>query len=515
MLFPDYQNLSMIEIKSKISRLQNLGKPEQAFLCANITDWQRSKEREMMLTAQSYYKNDNDIKDRKRWYIDRKGVKQEVQNLSNNKLAHPYLRQLTNQKVNYLLAKQPSIESENETFNDLLATYLDKKFFRMFKNVGKDAIVNGIAWLQVYYDEEGVLKFKRIPSEEIIPFWSDADHTELSAIIRVYSIVQFSATGVKEEINKVEYMTSSGTWYYVWDKDGLKPDPKVGPEAKGHFVAVKEEVDENGQPIMNEYEATWGKVPFIGFKYNSDEISLLKWIKPLLDDYDTNTSDTSNNLQDVPNSIKVVRAYDGTDKGEFVQNLATFRTAFVDHDGDVTSLSTPLDVTAIEAHLTRLKHDIYEAGNGVDTQNENLGNASGVALKFRFSGLDNDVQEMANEFTASMEQLLWFIKTDMLNKGLGNFMDVDFEIVFNTDMIVNESEVIANAKASVGVVSDETILANHPWVTDVQQEIEKVTEQKQKAIEEQQSMMITEAEISNMNFGTDKPAGSNKKEDDK
>ena len=514
MRFPDYLNLSMIEIKSKISKLENLGTPEEAFLYANITDWKNSDTRELMLTAQDYYHNDNDIKDRKRWYIDRKGNKQEATNLSNSRLCHPYMRQLTNQKVNHLLAKEPVFNAENEAFSEALKTYIDKKFLRMLKNVGRDAVVNGIAWIQCYYDEEGVLKFKRIPSEEIIPFWVDADHTELSAIIRVYSVTQYTPNGYHKEVDKVEYYTANGVWYYELGEKGLVTDKQAGTDRHGHFVTTTIEVDEQGNSISVENQATWNKVPFVGFKYNPDEISLLKWIKPLIDDYDVNTSDTSNNLQDVPNSIKVVRAYDGTDKGEFVQNLATFRTAFVDHDGDVTSLTTPMDTTAIEAHLSRLKRDIFEAGNGVDTQNTDLGNASGVALKFRFSGLDNDVQEMANEFVSSLEQLIWFIRVDMANKGLGDFMQEDFDVVFNTDMLINEAEIITEAKNSVGMISDRTILANHPWVTNVDEELDFLTEQKEKAFEEQQNMMMTEAEISNMGFGTDQPGKTDDEEDE-
>ena len=80
-------------------------------------------------------------------------------------------------------------------------------------------------------------------------------------------------------------------------------------------------VDEDNNPIMTNVQMTWDKVPFIAFKYNADEMSLLKLVKSLIDDYDLNTSDTSNNLQDIPDSIKVVKNYDGTDKGEFTQNL--------------------------------------------------------------------------------------------------------------------------------------------------------------------------------------------------
>lgn len=492
MFFPNYESLSLGEVKSKISKLTNIGKPEQDFLFASIKDWQDSEERKFMVKAQGYYQNDNEIKDRVRYYIDRNGSKQEVQNLTNSKLAHPYMRKLTNQKVSYLLSKPFSIECEDETFAEVVAPYLDKKFRRRLKRIGADAIVNGIAWVQVYYDQSGNLSFKRIPSEEVIPFWADADHTVLDAVIRVYSVTQISETGAKKEVRKIEYHTVNGVWYYIMGDKGLEPDPDMGETAHGHFYVEEQDgnkVDENGQPVIKQVEATWDKVPFIAFKYTPDEKSLLKLIKPILDDYDTNTSDTSNNLQDVPNSIKVVRNYDGTDKGEFVQNLATYRTAFVSGDGDMSVIYTPLDTTAIDSHLDRLKRDLYEAGNGVDTQDEHLGNASGVALRLRYAGLDLDTADMGSEFAASLEDLIWFIKVDLAGRGTHDYMDTEFEIVFNTDTIINETETIQNVKNSVGIVSDETILSNHPWVEDVIEEQKRVEEQHQKEIEEQQSMI--------------------------
>ena len=142
---PAYQSLSLGEVKSKISKLANIGKPEQDFLFTNITDWQNSSEREYMLIAQNYYGNDNDITERVRYYIDRNGSKQEAQNLSNSKLAHPYMRKLTNQKVNYLLSKEFTVDCEDEMFVDALGKYIDKKFRRKLKRIGVDSIVNGIA----------------------------------------------------------------------------------------------------------------------------------------------------------------------------------------------------------------------------------------------------------------------------------------------------------------------------------------------------------------------------------
>jgi hypothetical protein len=51
---------------------------------------------------------------------------------------------------------------------------------------------------------------------------------------------------------------------------------------------------------------------------------------------------------------------------------------------------------------------------------------------------------------------------------------------------MNESEVIDNCQKSVGILSDETIIGQHPWVDDPAAEIERLEKQKQK---EQEDML--------------------------
>lgn len=489
----------MWDIKSRISRLENMGEPEKAFLYANITDWLNSPTRQLMIKAQEYYNNDGEINERKRYYIDRQGVKREADNLTNSKLAHPFMRKFVNQKVNFLLAKEYTIVTPNEAFNDAILEYMDKKFRQILKNVGRDAVINGIAWLQVFYDKEGKLSFKRIPSQEVIPFWDDVEHTSLNSVIRVYTITQYTKDGYKKTVDKVEYYTPNGVWYYVIGEKGLMPDPDMpqGQNVTGHFTVTKEVKDNKGNVNPITAQANWDKVPFVAFKYNSDEMSLLKWTKPLIDDYDVNTSDMSNTLQDVPSSIKVVKNYDGTDKGEFVQNLATYRTAFVNDDGDMKTLETPIDVQAIKEHLDRLRKDVYDAANCVDTQIESLGNVTGVALKFRYAGLQMDANDMANEFSQAIDELVWFMKVDMLNTGIGDFMQDKLDIIFNTDIIINESEVINDARNSVGIISDETIIGNHPWVIDIVKEQKLLKAQQEEELRQQQELNPTEDAFGN------------------
>ncbi len=486
-----FNNDMVNQINAKIRRTGVYGKPQESFLESNIKEFQDSEERKAMLAGERYYRNGNDINNAKRTYIDRQGALREDTRLTNSKLAHAFMRKITKQKVNYLLSKEPTLKCENDSFLEALSDTFNEEFYKRLKSIGKDAIVKGLAWVQVYYDAKGELKFKRIPPEEVIPFWADIDRTILDAVIRYYDITEYLDSGEKKTVTKIEYHTMEGVWYYVKTPKGLKPDPEKGDGIAGHFSVMQEVkgedgatvLDETGQPKMTTVEAIWDKVPFIAFKYNEDELGLLNWIKPLVDDYDRNNSNVSNILQDTPNNVKVVKNYDGTDKGEFVHNLATFRTAFVSGDGGLDSLDTPIDTQAVEAHLNRLRKDIYEFGGGVDTQETNLGNASGVALAFRYSDLASDANDMATEFAAALNTLIWFIKVDMLNKGAGDFMAEKVEVVFNTDTIVDEGSIITNAKNSQGIISDATIRANHPWVTDLAEEekaMSKESEDKQK-----------------------------------
>lgn len=48
-------------------------------------------------------------------------------------------------------------------------------------------------------------------------------------------------------------------------------------------------------------------------------------------------------------------------------------------------------------------------------------------------------------------------------------------------MLINETEAISNCKASVGILSDETIVKMHPWVSDPEQELQRIKDEKEEA----------------------------------
>lgn len=442
-----------------------------------IDEWLRSTERQWMLTGQRYYIGDNDILQRKRTVIGEGGIQVEAQNLANNKLVHNFTRKLVDQKVGYLLGLPLTVQTNNETYQKLLNEIFNKRFMRLIKNIGKEAINKGKAWLHVYYNDDGELSFKKIPSEEVIPLWRDAAHTDLDAVIRVYEVEVYEGTNQKIE-TKVEFWDTSGVRRYVLQEGGLIPDVEVG-DVDSHFTAV---VDGKEQPF------NWQRVPFVCFKYNDEEIPLVKFIKSLVDDYDAKKSDNANNLEDLPNSIYVIRNYDGQDLGEFRRNLSVFRAVKVTDDGGVDTISLEIAVEAFRTHMEMMRKDIYEFGRGVLFEPDKIGNSpSGIALKFLYADLDMDANIIETEFQASLEQLLWFVDQHLANSGVGDFSNEPVEFIFNRDILINETDTINNAKNSVGIISDETIIANHPWVTDPQAEMERIRKQREADIDQFQA----------------------------
>lgn len=464
------------------------GSQQTAFIQAMITEFEGSAPYKFMEVAQRYYENDPDIREKKRTVIgkdmENNAILKESKVLTNNKLQHNFMKKLTRQKIAYMLGKPFTLaaviedDKDAEAFFKEMSEYLDMDFYKFIKNVGRDSIVKGLGWVQVYYNEAGRLKLRRCAPEEIIPLWADADHTILDALIRHYKVEQYKG-GDKKTIRYVEYYTHEGVYYYMYDDTGhlvLNPDIEDNPGS--HFY-IKPEDAETEEPVG----INWANIPFIPFKYDPDEQSLLSRIKSLIDDYDKKTSSIADAIDDHPNAVTVVKNYDGASKEEFVQNKNEYRTIFVQGDGDAKSMETPLNVGDLDKHIERLRQDIYEFGQGVNTADKDIRDTSGVALRFMYADLDMDCVDWGSEVKWSLMKLFWFIQQDIISKSGKDYTKVKYDIVFNTDVIINESETVLNCMNSVGLVSGRTIAANHPWTLDADKEMKALKEETEQTYE--------------------------------
>lgn len=489
MEFPFFRNFLGGQISKQIANASSEGKAQRDFLQSVITEYQDSDSYKFMETAQRYYENDSDIKEKKRMVIgktiENQAVLKESKVLTNNKLNHNFMKKLTRQKIAYMLGKAFTLtavkadDEEAKEFFRVMDDYLHFSFYKFIKNVARDSIVKGIGWVQVYYNEEGFIKFRRCEPEEIIPLWKDSDHTELDAVVRCYTVEKYEGAN-KKKIKFVEYWTQKEVWYYKYDDNGkLVLNPEYAQNPGPHFFVKPEDNTEENEPVG----VNWMRVPFVPFKYDPDEQSLLTRIKTLVDDYDRKTSSIADSIDDFPNSVTVVKNYDGASKEEFVQNKNEYRTIFVQGDGDARSLETKLNISDLDKHLERLRQDIYEFGQGVNTADKDIRDTSGVALRFIYADLDLDCTDWGSEVKWSLMQLISFIQQDIVSKGGKDYSNTKYDIIFNTDVIINESETVLNCMNSMGIISGKTIAANHPWTLDEEKEMEDLRNEQEQTLE--------------------------------
>ena len=437
--------------------------------------WLGSAEREQMLTGQAYFEGRQDILRTARSVIGRAGQPETVRNLPDNRLVNNQYAKLVNQKTDYVLGQAISWEVDNAEFDRALKRIFDRRFMRQLKRLGKDCYNHGIAWLYPYIDFEGGLKFRRFPGYEILPLWRDGEHSELEAALR-FSVVENWEGGFMRPEYRVEVFDLGGVHLFRWEQERLRP---LGVPTKPY---MRHRLPDGSFEGVN-----WSRVPLIPFKLNFREQPLIMRVKSLQDALNTMLSHFQNIMQeDAHNTVLVIKNYDGTDLDEFRHNLAAYgavKVKTVDGaDGGIDTLSVNVDADNYQTIIKLLKTAIIENGMGFDARLEkSYGAANEMNIKSMYSDITLDANDFETEWQAAFEDLLWFVKRYLLNTGQGDFIDCDWRLIFNRDIMVNEAEVIENCRKSIGILSDAAIIARHPWVNDLRGEMMRLEKQRRQA----------------------------------
>lgn len=480
-------NFGVNSIMGQISNIilygKNTAMSDRDFYELEIGRWRASPRRILQIKGQLYYEGEHDITRRKRTMIGEDGKPQVVENLPNNRIIDNQYGKLVNQKTNYLVGQPFVLEGDNDAYIELLKEVFNKRFMKTLKNAVKYSVNTGISWLYPYYDDEGKFAFRVFPGYEVLPFWRDSEHTILDAAIRLYLVEGYEGRN-PVIIEKVEIYDKTGIHRFTYDGANLVPDVDTpeGVADTSYIIAV----DQDGK-IMG---FNWQRIPLIPIKYNEQEIPLIRKVKSLQDGINVMLSDFENNMQeDARNTILVLKNYDGTNLGEFRRNLATFGAVKVRYDGDtkggVETLTITVNAENYKAIIEIFKKALIENGMGYDAKDDRLsGNPNQMNIQSMYSDIDLDANDMETELQSAFDEILWFVNAYFANAGAGDFTGEEVNVIFNRDILINETEAIENCKASVGILSDETIIGQHPWIDDPQKEMERLEEQKKKEQED-------------------------------
>ncbi len=430
------------------------------FIEKEIDKFKISRKRSDMLLGERYYDGIHDIFERKRTVIGQGGELAEVDNLPNNLIVDNQYARMVDQKNNYLLSKEITFSSEDKTFLECVRNVLGPKFMKVLKGVGQDCFNCGVGYIYLYYDDFGKLSFKRFTPFEILPFWKDEEHSIFDFAVRIYEVEVYSG-GREYFVEKAE----------IYFKEGIRrfflKGGKLVPEGDGRIIPY---ISFDGSSF------DFGKVPIIAFRQNDRESPLILRVKALQDSLNAICSDFMNNMQeDARNTILVLKNYDGTNLGEFRKNLAKFGAVKVKSvdgaDGGVSTLKVDINCDNFKTAAALLKSAIVENARGIDSKSEKMfGNLSRMNIQSIYSDIDLDANSMEREFKSSFEDLFYFIRFYVKNAGIGNFDFSDIKVIFNRDILINESESIDNCVKSLSILSEDSVISQHPWVDDIESE---------------------------------------------
>ena len=438
-------------------------------LIKNRASWHRQHVKRCQ-EADRYYRNENDILKR--------GVRGQDSGplrSADNRIPRNFHGLLVNQKAAYMFAAPPLFDIGKEEVNKRIADVLGDSYPKICKDLCVNASNHECAWIHYWKDEGGNFCYGAVDSEQIIPIYcSDLDRA-LIAVLRTYKDIDF-ASG--KEITIWEYWDNERCYSYYRTSSAIST---AGLSEYNLFPGLPEDgAAEKGNIFIH----GWGDVPFISFNNNNISTNDLVNIKPLVDAYDKVFTGFLNDLEDIQEVIFILTNYGGEDKKEFIDDLKKYKMIKLDDDGDdsskigVETLTISIPIEAREKFLEMTRKAIFEQGQGVDPDPQKFGNSSGEALKYLYSLLELKAGLMETEFKLGFGRLV---------RAICKYISAECGQIIQTwtrSAIRSDSELADICEKSVGLVSNKTILKNHPFVENADEEEKQLEKEKEKVAEE-------------------------------
>lgn len=407
--------------------------------------------------AERYYRNKNDI------LYDKKSSEDDTESPlrnADNRVPHNFHGLLVNQKTAYAFTAPPLFDVGNTNANKSITDALGDEYAMTCMELCVNASNSAVAWLHYWVNSTKQFEYGVVSSKEIIPVWSKSLKRKLLGTLRIYSDLDDNG----DSYIVYEYWTDVECQAFR-----KKSDENIDClERYSMFNIFDSETQSNN--MADTYRHEFGRVPFIPFYNNNIHEGDLGKIKGLIDTYDKVYSGFVNDLEDIQEIIFILSGYGGTDLEEFIQDLKKYKAVKVEADehSGVSSLTINIPVEAREKLLTITRRAIFEEGQGVDPDPQKFGTASGVALKYLYSLLELKVGLMETQFKLAFGEFV---------RAICKHLNIECKSIVQTwtrTAITNDTELADIAMKSKSVISNKSIVKNHPWVEDPDKELQQI-----------------------------------------
>lgn len=369
----------------------------------------------------------------------------------NNKIANSYASYITDTLVGYFMGKPVSYNANDDKVLEelnMIFEYNDEADENT--ELAKNASIYGVGYEMLYMSEEEV-RFKSLDPKQCIPIFDDTIDSNLLAFIRYYDnydVVQDKTTTI------IELITDTTITRYQCGNN------------YSDFT------------LLDSYKHYFGMVPIAIFKNNEEELGDFETVISLIDAYDKLESDSLNDFEYFVDAYLAL--YGFTAEPEDIQQMKENRVLLMDEGTSAEWLTKNVSDNNIENIKNRIDADIHKFAKCPNmADKEFASNASGVAIKFKLLGTENKVSIKERKFKRGLQQRLELLAT--INGVLSDGFDWrSIDIVFSRNIPSNDTDIANMVNTLSGIVSEETLLAQLPFVENVQDEIERLDADREK-----------------------------------
>ena len=418
----------------------------------------------------------------KKYYLGEHDIlsKQRSKNKPNYKPVCNHAKDIADTSTGYFMGNTISYSNSEDTdIDELLIAFDNAEVDESDHDNALDMAIYGVAYEYVYAREnENILDIKSLEVENTFIVYDDS--IEQQPLFGVYYF--------KRKENKADtetYQAVIMTKQFVYS---------IVLEGKEKGVISDKPVPHN-----------MGDIPIIEYKNNKYSIGDFEQQIGLIDSYNSLTANRINDKEQFIDSILVLYgARLGDDEEESIkamESLAEHKLLELHPEARAEYLSKTLNENEVETLRNAVKQDIYTFSHIPNLTDENFaGNSSGVAMEFKLLGLEMITKIKQRYYVKGLKKRIKLFANYL---GLTQIA-IDANSItphFSRSLPKNLLEISQIVSNLDGKVSQETLLSQIPFVEDPMSEIEKVNEEKQENIAQNQLLLTGGEHIHNTPVG--------------
>ena len=366
-----------------------------------------------------------------------------------NKTVINYCRNITDSYTGYLATPGHISYMSDEDIEEVMDILRYNDYQAEDSDLLLNALIYGTAAELMYLDAKSQVRFRLIDSTQCFGVYDDSLTGDLMYFVRMY----------KEN----DWDNSSSYIVKVYTDTEIRTYRMAG---------------ENGTPILISAPEPhyFSQCPANIFNM-PDEKSIFDCVLGLQDAANELLSCEIDDYSAFVDAYMVLMGVDAD--SEDIAAMKKNRVMLLPEGATANYLTKNANDTQIENILKRIHESIYRIAQCPDFSSESFvgGVSSGIAIQYRLTGMETRAGKIEAEMKKALQRRIEVI-TGIASLKLGESVFRDIQISFKRNIPEDTTSIINLVNSLKGTVSDATLLAQIPFISDVNAELEALQEQK-------------------------------------